>query len=155
MDFLRSRLQTTLPRTELSSESPQLFYVRNCRVQKALVLTRVYNAAMRFDKRIRFAAVVDSRGGILEGGMRAEVEPIEPLEKTPELISQLIACESAESRAVFFGAPEYSVLVHEKIVAVIYYLKDGFILVTAHRLFPLSKAASLGKHLVSRRLKRA
>ncbi len=116
-------------------------------------MARVYNAAMRFDKRIRFAAVVDSRGMILEGGMRGEVEPIEPLEKTPGLISELIARESAESRAVFFGAPEYSILVHEKIIAVIYYLKDGFILVTANRLFPLSKAASLGKRLVTKRRK--
>ena len=116
-------------------------------------MARVYNAAMQFDKRIRFAAVVDSKGVILEGGMRGEVEPIEPLEKTPGLISELIARESAESRAVFFGAPEYSILVHEKLIAVIYYLKDGFILVTAHRLFPLSKVASLGKRLFTKPLK--
>lgn len=89
-------------------------------------MDRVYDAAMRFDKRVRFAAVVDSGGRILEGGMRAEVEPIEPLEKTPELISELIARESAEARAVFFGDPEYSILVHEKLIAVILYLKDGF-----------------------------
>jgi len=118
-------------------------------------LARVYNAAMRFDKRIRFAAVVDSKGMILEGGMRSEVEPMEPLEKTPELISELIARESAESRAVFFGAPEYSILVHEKLIAAIYYLNDGFILVTANRRFPLSKVASLGKRLVIRQLKTA
>jgi len=108
---------------------------------------------MRFDKRIRFAAVVDSQGRILEGGMRAEVEPIEPLEKTPELISQLIARESAEVRAVFFGTPQYSILVHEKVNAVILYLEDGFILVTTQRPFPLTKIAVLTKRLTRERTK--
>ena len=114
----------------------------------------VYDSAMRFDKRIRFAAVVDSEGRILEGGMRAEVEPIEPLEKTPELISQLIAREPAEARAVFFGEPEYSILIHEKLIAVILYLEDGFILVTTQRPFPLTKVAELTKRLVKERMKR-
>ncbi len=108
----------------------------------------VYDSAMRFDRRIRFAAVVDSKGRIVEGGMRAEVEPMEPLEKTPELISQLIARESAEARAVFFGEPEYSILVHEKLIAVILYLKDGFIVVTTQRPFPLTKMTALTKRLV-------
>ncbi len=108
----------------------------------------VYDAAMRFDKRVRFAAVVDSEGRILEGGMRPEVEPVEPLEKTPELISQLIARESAEARAVFFGEPEYSILVHEKLIAVILYLERGFILVTAQRRFPLTRVTALAKRLV-------
>jgi len=114
---------------------------------KGPALAAVYSVAMRFDKRIRFAAVVDSVGRILEGGMRADVEPMEPLEKTPELISHLIARESAEARAVFLGEPQYSVLVHEKLVAVILYLERGFILVTAERRFPLTKVASLAKRL--------
>ena len=113
----------------------------------------VYDSAMRFDKRIRFAAVVDSQGRILEGGMRAEVEPIEPLEKTPELISQLIARESAETRAVFFGAPQYSILIHEKLIAVILYLEDGFIVVTTQRTFPLTKIAQLTRRLVKEQMK--
>lgn len=113
----------------------------------------VYDSAMRFDKRVRFAAVVDSQGRILEGGMRAEVEPIEPLEKTPELISQLIARESAETRAVFFGAPEYSILVHEKLIAMILYLEDGFIVVTTQRPFPLPKLTALTKRLIKGRTK--
>jgi len=114
-------------------------------------LAGVYDSAIRFDKRVRFAAVVDSQGRILEGGMRPEVEPIEPLEKTPELISQLIARESAETRAVFLGAPEYSILVHEKLIAMILYLEDGFILVTTQRPFPLAKLAALAKRLTKAR----
>ena len=114
-------------------------------------LAGVYDSAMRFDKRIRFAAVVDSEGRILEGGMRADVEPIEPLEKTPELISQLIARESAEARAVFLGDPEYSILIHEKLLAVILYFEDGFILVTTRRPFPLTKVSALTKRLIRER----
>ena len=115
------------------------------------MLAGVYDSAMRFDKRIRFAAVVDSQGRILEGGMRPDVEPIEPLEKTPDLISQLIARESAEARAVFLGDPEYSILVHERLLAIIHYSEDGFVLVTAHKSFPLTKASALTKRLVRER----
>ena len=113
----------------------------------------VYDSAMRFDKRVRFAAVVDSNGKILEGGMRAEVEPIEPLERTPELISQLIARESAETRAVFLGAPEYSILVHEKLIAMILYLEDGFVAVTTQRTFPMAKLTVLARRLIKARKK--
>lgn len=119
------------------------------------MLGGVYDSAMRFDKRIRFAAVVDGKGAILEGGMRSDVEPVEPLEKTPELITQLIARESAESRAVFLGDPEYSVLVHEKLIAIILYLKDGFILATAQRTYPLTKVAALTKRLVTAQMRTA
>ena len=111
----------------------------------------VYDSAMRFDKRIRFAAVVDSEGRILQGGMRADLDPIEPLEKTPELISQLIARESAEARAVFLGDPEYSILIHEKLLAVILYLQDGFVLVTTRRPFSLTKVSALTKRLIRER----
>ena len=113
----------------------------------------VYDSAMRFDKKVRFAAVVDSQGRIIEGGMRAEIEPMEPLERTPELISQLIARESAENRTIFFGPPEYSVLVHEKVIAVILYLDDGFVVVTTQRPFPLSKVSALTKRLAKARAK--
>jgi len=118
-----------------------------------LALAGVYDSAMRFDKRIRFAAVVDSEGRILEGGMRADLDPIEPLEKTPELISQLIARESAEARAVFLGDPEYSILIHEKLLAVILYLEDGFVLVTAQKSFPLTKVGVLTKRLIRERMR--
>ena len=113
----------------------------------------VYDSAMRFDKKVRFAAVVDSQGRIIEGGMRAEIEPMEPLERTPELISQLIARESAENRTIFFGPPEYSVLVHEKVIAVILYLDDGFVVVTTQRPFPLAKVSALTKRLAKARTK--
>ena len=85
--------------------------------------------------------------------MRADIEPIEPLEKTPELISQLIARESAEAMAVFFGAPEYSILVHEKLIALILYLDDGFILATTQRPFPLAKISALTKRLARARMR--
>ena len=81
------------------------------------------------------------------------MDPIEPLEKTPELISQLIARESAEARAVFFGDPEYSILIHEKLLAVILYLEDGFILVTAQKSFPLTKVSALTKRLIRERIR--
>jgi hypothetical protein len=145
----------TSPRTEFRLPFHNCFTWLDQPVEKAFVLAGVYDSVMRFDKRIRFAAVVDSKGRILEGGMRAEVEPIEPLEKTPQLISQLIARESAESRAVFFGDPEYSIFVHEKLMAVIYYLEDGFVLVTTQRLFPLGKVPSLRKRLINKQLKSA
>jgi len=98
---------------------------------------------MKFDKRIRFAALVDGNGHILEGGMREGVEPIEPLEKTPHLIARLVSVQKAEDLDDFFGKPEYSILVHEKIMAVIFRSGKRWVLVTTGRNFPLSKVARL------------
>jgi hypothetical protein len=100
---------------------------------------------MKFDKRIRFAALVDLKGRILEGGMREGVEPIEPLEKTPHLIAKLVAFEKAEDLAEFFGKPEYSVLVHEKITAMIFRSGRRLVLVTTDRKFKPEKVAKLYK----------
>ena len=68
-------------------------------------MAQLYNRIMKFDKRIRFAALVDGNGRILEGGMREGVEPIEPLEKTPQLIAKLVAFEKAEDLALFEPSP--------------------------------------------------
>jgi hypothetical protein len=98
---------------------------------------------MRFDKKIRFAAVVDGHGRILEGGMREGIEPIEPLEKTPHLIAKLVSVQKAEDLAEFFGKPEYSILLHEEIVAFIFRVGKKFVLVTAGRRFGLNKVSKL------------
>jgi hypothetical protein len=106
-------------------------------------LARLYNRIMKFDKRIRFSALVDGNGRIIEGGMREGVEPIEPLEKTPHLIAKLVSVQKAEDLADFFGKPEYSVLVHEEIIAMIFRSGKGFVLITADRKFALNKVAKL------------
>ena len=113
-------------------------------------MARLYNRIMKFDKRIRFAALVDENGRILEGGMREGVEPLEPLEKTPTLIAGLVSVQKAEDLTDFFGKPDYSVLVHEKILAMIFRSEKRFILVTADRKFALNKVDRLCK-LVRRR----
>ena len=108
-------------------------------------LTAIYSRIMKLEKRVRFAALVDENGRILDGGMREGVEPIEPLEKTPELIAKLVSVEKAEDLAEFFGKPEYSILVHEDVIAIIFRSKKRFVLVTADRRLALSKTAGLRK----------
>src|SRR5208283_5718099 len=106
-------------------------------------MARLYDRIMRFDKLVRFAAVVDGHGRIIEGGMREGLQPIEPLEKTPHLIAKLVSFEKAEDLADFFGKPQYSILVHEKIKAMIFRSGKRLILITADRKFVLSKVARL------------
>jgi len=75
--------------------------------------------------------------------MREGIEPIEPLEKTPQLIAKLVSVQKAEDLAEFFGRPEYSILLHEDIVALIFRVGKKFVLVTAERTFGLNKVAKL------------
>jgi hypothetical protein len=75
--------------------------------------------------------------------MREGVEPMEPLEKTPHLIAKLVSVLRAEDLEEFLGKPEYSILIHEKIVALIFRKGKKFVLVTAGRRFGMSKAARL------------
>jgi len=108
-------------------------------------LKAVYSRIMKFHKRVRFAALVDGNGRILDGGMREGVQPIEPLEKTPQLIAKLVSVQKAEALADFFGIPEYSILVHEEVLAIIFRSKRKFVLVTADRKLPLNKVTGLRK----------
>ena len=102
---------------------------------------------MRFDKQIRFAAVVDGRGRIIEGGMREGLEPIEPLEKTPHLIAKLVSVLKGEDLDEFFGKPEYFILIHEEVVAFIFRTGKKFVLVTASRKFGMNKVPRLLTHV--------
>jgi len=108
-------------------------------------LKAIYDRIMKFDKRIRFAALVDSKGRILDGGMRESVQPIEPLEKTPHLIAKLVSVQKAGSLAEFLGKHEYSILVHEEILAIIFRSERKFVLITTNRKLPLTKVAGLRK----------
>lgn len=122
--------------------------------ERSLVrLPRLYDRIMKFDKQIRFAAIVDSNGRIVEGGMREGVQPIEPLEKTPHLIAKLVSFQKAEDLADFFGKPEYSVLVHEKVIALLFRSGKKFVLVTAGRKFAMNKVARL-RNLLKRKARR-
>ncbi|MGA2971054.1 MAG: hypothetical protein ABSE39_00360 [Candidatus Bathyarchaeia archaeon] len=116
-------------------------------------MPRLYDRIMRFDKQVRFAALVDGHGRILEGGMREGIQPIEPLEKTPHLIAKLVSLQKAEDLADFFGKPEYSILVHEKIMALLFRSGKKFILVTAGRKFGVNKVARL-RNLVMKKATR-
>jgi len=75
--------------------------------------------------------------------MREGVEPIELLEKTPHLIAKLVSVQKAEDLAEFFGKPEYSILVHEEIMAMIFRAGRRLVLITADRKFALNKVARL------------
>ena len=108
-------------------------------------MTAIYSRIMRFDKNVRFAALVDSKGRILDGGMRDGVKPIEPLERTPELIAKLVSVQKAEDLAEFFGKQEYSILVHENVTAVIFKSKKKFVLITVDRKFTLNRVSGLSK----------
>jgi len=108
-------------------------------------LKAIYGRIMKFDKRVRFAALVDSKGRILDGGMRASVQPIEPLEKTPHLIARLVSVQKTEALTEFLGKPKYSILVHDEILAIIFRSKRKFVLVTADRKLPLNKVLGLRK----------
>jgi len=76
--------------------------------------------------------------------MREGILPIEPLEKTPHVISHLVSAQKADL-VEFIGKPEYSILVHEEVLAVIFRSKKKFVLVTANRKLPLNKIAGLRK----------
>jgi len=108
-------------------------------------LAKLYDRLMKFDRQVRFAAVVDGHGRIIEGGMREGLEPIEPLEKTPQLIAKLVSVLKAEDLNEFFGRPEYSILIHEKVLAFIFRSGKKFVLVTAGRKFALSKVRRMLK----------
>ena len=108
-------------------------------------LKAIYSRIMKFDKRVRFAALVDSKGRILDGGMRESVQPIEPLEKTPHLIARLVSVHKTEALTEFLGKHKYSILVHEEILAIIFRSKRKFVLVTADRKLPLNKVLGLRK----------
>ena len=108
-------------------------------------MKKIYDRFMKFDKHVRFAAVVDSNGRILEGGMREGIEPIEPLEKTPHLIARLVSVQKLEDFATFFGKPEYSILIHEDIIAAIFHSGRKYALVTTDRKLSLEKIEKLHK----------
>jgi hypothetical protein len=92
----------------------------------AEIVERILN----FDARIRYCAVVDPDGQVLEGGMREGLSPLEPANQTKVILTRsTLIMKMFEASEEFFGAVKAAMVLHESIVLAVLALSQSKFLV--------------------------
>jgi len=99
----------------------------------------------KFDRRIRYVAVLDAFGKVIKGGMRPGVSSLDTKEESERVDMQIALIRGmAEGAAAYLGATNY-VIVHREKIMMIALPQDGgnTILITTEPEFPIERVPAL------------
>ena len=100
-----------------------------------------------FDPRVRFCAVLDERGRIVESEMRKDLRSLEPDGETTRLFMQIgLAVMMDRGWDKFFGSTKFITIVKERVSILVFALADlRAVVVTTDPEFPLESVGRLGE----------
>ena len=98
----------------------------------------------KYDRRIRYASVLDDTGRIIAGGMRKGISSLEPLSEDLRLMANLtIQIGTDKTWDRYFGNIQYTFLKRERVNMLIFNLGVNFMLVSTEPDFDLHQVANL------------
>src|SRR5580698_6701757 len=98
----------------------------------------------KFDRRIRYASVLDDTGRIIAGGMRKGISSLEPVSEDLRLMANLtIQIGTDKTWDRYFGTIQYTFVKREKVNMLTFNLGANFMLVSTEPDFELQSAANL------------
>ena len=98
----------------------------------------------KFDRRIRYASVLDDTGRIIAGGMRKGISSLEPASEDLRLMANLtIQIGTDKTWDRYFGTIQFTFVKREKVNMLTFNLDDKFMLISTEPDFDLTLAAVL------------
>jgi hypothetical protein len=98
----------------------------------------------KFDRRIRYASVLDDTGRIIAGGMRKGISSLEPASEDLRLMANLtIQIGTDKTWDRYFGTIQFTFVKREKVNMLTFNLDDKFMLISTEPDFDLPLAATL------------
>ena len=115
-------------------------------VQYEKVRTEVY----KFDRRVRYAAILDEAGRQIAGGMRKGIPSLEPQSEDLRLIANItIQLSTDKTWDKFFGRSQYTFIKREKVNILTFSLGNKLLLVSTEPDFTLQQAQDLRNQIVT------
>lgn len=111
---------------------------------------KVCNEIFKFDRRIRYAAILDETGRIIAGGMRRGVQSLEPQSEDLRLIASItIQLNSDRTWDKYFGKTQFNFIKRERVNIMTFYLGRKLVLVSMEPDFSLQQAEELRNQITT------
>jgi len=115
-------------------------------VQYEKVCTEMY----KFDRRVRYAAILDETGRQIAGGMRKGIPSLEPQSEDLRLIANLtIQLNTDKTWDGYFGRSQYTFIKREKVNILTFSIGNKLLLVSTEPDFTLQQAQELRNQIVT------
>jgi hypothetical protein len=115
-------------------------------VQYEKVCTEMY----KFDRRIRYAAVLDETGRQIAGGMRKGIPSLEPRSEDLRLIANItIQLSTDKTWDKYFGRSQYTFVKREKVNILTFSIGSKLLFVSTEPDFTLQQAQDLRNQIVT------
>jgi hypothetical protein len=98
----------------------------------------------KFDRRVRYAGVLDDTGRVIAGGMRKGISSLEPVSEDLRLMANLtIQIGTDKTWDQYFGKIQYTLVKREKVTMLIFGIGKDLLLITTQPDFDLDQIAQL------------
>ncbi len=115
-----------------------------------LQLEKVSSDIFKFDRRVRYAAVLDERGRLITGGMRRGVPSLEPQSEDLRLIANVtIQLSTDKTWDSYFGKTQFTFMKREKVNILTFNVGDKLLLISTEPDFTLQQAQELRNLIVT------
>ncbi len=104
----------------------------------------------KFDRRVRFASVLDGSGRQIAGGMKRGIPSMEPVSEDLRLMANItIQLSTDRTWDKYFGKIQFTFIKREKLNILTFHLGDKMILVSTEPDFTLQQAQDLRNQVVT------
>lgn len=98
----------------------------------------------KFDRRVRYAGVLDDTGRVIAGGMRKGISSLEPASEDLRLMANLtIQIGTDKTWDQYFGKIQYTLVKREKVTMLLFGIGRELLLITTQPDFDLDQIAQL------------
>ncbi len=126
-------------------------YIWNSLASKLLQqLEKISNDVFKFDRRIRYAAVLDESGRVISGGMRRGVPSLEPQSEDLRLIATVtIQLSTDKTWDKYWGKTQFTFIKREKVNVITFNIENKLLLVSTEPDFTLQQAQELRNMIIT------
>ena len=115
-------------------------------IQYEKICTEMY----KFDRRVRFAGILDDSGRMIAGGMKRGIPSLEPQSEDLRLIANItIQLSTDKTWDKYFGKTQYTFIKREKVNILTFHVQTKLVLVSTEPDFTLQQAQDLRNQIVT------
>jgi len=142
---------TSRGRTGTTSAVALISSVRhNKREMLQAVYEKICTEMFKFDRRVRFAGVLDHSGRQIAGGMRKGIPSLEPMSEDLRLMANItIQLSTDKTWDQYFGRVQFTFIKREKVNILTFHIGEKLMLVSTEPDFTLQQAQDLRNQIVT------
>lgn len=111
---------------------------------------KICTEMFKFDRRVRYACVLDESGRTIAGGMRRGIPSLEPRSEDLRLIANItIQLSTDKTWDKYFGRTQYTFIKREKVSVLTFLMGTKLFLVSCEPDFTLQQAQDLRNQIVT------